>query len=156
MTRVCTVCKHKQLEEINKQLLNGTPYRDIAKHFELSSTSLHRHKERHIPTELSKAKEAREVAQADGLLDQVRNLRQKALNLLHQAETSNDLRAAGIFLKELREQIKLWAELEGRLATQPQINILINPQWIGLRTQIITALEPFPQAKEAVLHAIRE
>jgi hypothetical protein len=60
------------------------------------------------------------------------------------------------YLREIREQVKLWAELEGRLATQPQINILVNPQWVELRTTIIKALEPYPEAREAIVNAIRE
>jgi hypothetical protein len=154
LTRSCTICIHRNVEEINKLLLSGESYRSIAKRFEASESAVYRHKDSHIPTELSKAQEAKELAQADTLLDQVRNLRQKALNLLDQAESSNDLRAAGIFLRELREQIKLLAELEGRLATQPQINILVNPQWVELRTKIIKALDSYPQAREAVVNAL--
>ena len=88
-------------------------------------------------------------------LDQLQAVRDKAANLLDQAEASYDLRAAGTFLRELREQIRLMAELEGRLAAQPQITIINNPEWVELRTVIITALDPFPQAREAVVNAIR-
>jgi hypothetical protein len=56
---------------------------------------------------------------------------------------------------ELREQRKLLAELEGKLATEPQITIINNPEWIELRTLIVVALDPFPEAKEAVANAIR-
>jgi len=35
----------------------------------------------------------------------------------------------------------------GRLSAQPQVNILINPQWIELRTMIIKALEPYPELR---------
>jgi transcriptional regulator of heat shock response len=89
-------------------------------------------------------------------LDQLREVRAHAANLLDQAEASQDMRAAGTFLKELREQIKLMAELEGRLASQPQITIINNPEWVELRTVIIAALEPHPEAREAVVHAIRK
>jgi hypothetical protein len=58
------------------------------------------------------------------------------------------------YLKEIREQLKFIAELEGKLSSQPQITIINNPQWVELRTLIIGALEPYPEAREAVVHAI--
>jgi hypothetical protein len=103
---------------------------------------------------MAKATEAKEIVLADSLLQQTQDLRRKALSLLDQAEGAGDLRAAGLFLRELRELIKLWAELEGRLASQPQISIQINPEWIQLRTLIINALEPYPDAREAVVRAL--
>ena len=88
-------------------------------------------------------------------LDQLQAVRDKAASLLEQAEASDDLRAVGTFLRELREQIRLWAELEGKISNQPQITIINNPEWVELRTVIITALDPYPQAREAVVNAIR-
>jgi hypothetical protein len=55
----------------------------------------------------------------------------------------------------MREQIKLLAELEGRLATQTQVNVLINhPEWVELRTRIVRALAPYPDARRAVINAL--
>ncbi len=88
-------------------------------------------------------------------LDQLKEVRSKAASLLDKAEAAADLRAAGVFIRELREQIKLMAELEGKLATQPQITVINSPEWVELRTIIIQALDQYPEAKEAVVDAIR-
>lgn len=98
---------------------------------------------------------AARLENAASFFDQLREVRDKAASLLDQAEDSDNLRAAGVFLRELREQIRLMAELEGRIASQPQITIINNPEWVELRTVIISALEPYPEAREAVVHAIR-
>jgi hypothetical protein len=159
MGRQCTVCGHKDVEEINKLLLSGTSFRDIAGQFDLSKTALARHKESHIPKELLKSNEIQEIAKADALLVQLGEVREKTLSLLDKAEKAADTRVYGApvaYLREVREQIKLLAELEGRLASQPQITIVSSPQWIELRTLIITALEPYPDARQAVVHAIRK
>jgi hypothetical protein len=37
------------------------------------------------------------------------------------------------------------AEFEGRLAIQPQINVLINPQWIELRAMISVRAVVIPE-----------
>lgn len=164
--------------------LNGESFRRIAADFGYSETALRRHLSEHLSAALSEVKAAKDSAKeraketimaeeldnikagaakgtvarlenAASFFDQLRELRDKAASLLDQAEGAKDLRSAGTFLKELREQIRLWAELEGKLAAQPQINILMTPEWIELRTQIITSLDPYPEAKEAMVRAIR-
>ncbi|MCX8207414.1 MAG: hypothetical protein N3G75_06240 [Methanothrix sp.] len=75
--------------------------------------------------------------------------------MLDIAEKAGDTRSWPGFLRELREQIKLLAELEGRISSQPQVNVLINnPEWVQIRTEIINALDPYPEAREAVINAI--
>ena len=159
MGRQCTVCAHKDLDEINKLLLCSDSYRDLARQFGLSKDALARHKESHIPEELLKSNDIQEIAKADVLLVQLGEIREKTLSLLDKAEQAADTRVYGApvaYLREAREQIKLIAELEGRLASQPQVTIINSPQWVELRTLIITALEPYPKAREAVVHAIRK
>lgn len=159
MGRQCTVCAHKDLEEINRLLLCSDSYRDLARRFGLSKDSLARHKEGHIPKELLKSNDIQEIAKADVLLVQLGEIREKTLSLLDKAEQAADTRVYGApvaYLREVREQIKLLAELEGRLASQPQITIINNPEWIELRTVIIQALDDFPDAKQAVVHAIHK
>ncbi len=47
------------------------------------------------------------------------------------------------------------AELEGRLSRQP-VNLLVAPEWLEVRVQILAALQPFPEARQAIAEAIRE
>jgi len=98
---------------------------------------------------------AARLENAASFIDQLNEVRARAANLLDQAEASDNLRAAGVFLRELREQIRLMAELEGKISSQPQLTIINNPEWVELRTLIITALDDFPEARQAVTDAIR-
>ena len=98
---------------------------------------------------------AARLENAASFIDQLNEVRARAANLLDQAEASDNLRAAGVFLRELREQIRLMAELEGKISSQPQVTIINNPEWVELRTLIITALDDFPEARQAVTDAIR-
>jgi hypothetical protein len=34
------------------------------------------------------------------------------------------------------------------------INLVLSPEWLELRALIVGALEPHPEAREAVVHAI--
>lgn len=154
MSRTCTICTHPDKEEIDRLLLSGSSYRDIAGRFGTSKSAVERHKADHIPLILCKARDEFELDRAGDLWEQLHDLRERALNLLTRAEDAEDLRSAGIFLRELREQLKLLAELDGKLATQPQINILMNPQWLELRAVIVQSLEGFPEAREALVNAL--
>lgn len=182
----CGDTRRKELDRrLLEKEFSGESYRRISADFGYSETALRRHLAEHLVVSLRSVQLAKEEAKKEALakikanelevikaevkedvsgrlvvsescLDQVKELRLKAKELLDRAETADDLRASGVFLRELREQLRLWAELEGRLATQPQVNILVNPQWVELRTVIIKALEPYQDAREAVIHAIRE
>jgi DNA polymerase-1 len=59
------VCDHPQRHSIDEALVSGSPYRSVAKRFELSETAVYRHKIEHLPAHLLKAREVEEVAQAD-------------------------------------------------------------------------------------------
>lgn len=157
--RPCTVCQHPCRDEIDKLLLpSDANFAAISRDFAgISEDALKRHKEGHIPKELLKSSDIQEIAKADLLLEQLKTAREKTLTLLDKAEAAADTRAYGppvAYLREIREQIKLLAELEGKLASQPQINIVLLPEWIELRTRIVNALRPYPQALEAVRDAI--
>jgi len=156
MPRKCTICEHPQVDEINKALLKGVSLRNIAKQYFVSAASLHRHKEGHLPAKLVKAREAREIAKADSLLDQVTELRDKALSILDKAEQAGDLRTALQGVREAKGCLELLARLQGELQEQATVNVLINPQWLSLRTVILQTLEPYPEARLRLAEALRE
>jgi hypothetical protein len=112
MPRRCTVCDHPERHSIDEALVTGAPYRSVAKRFELSESAVYRHKTEHLPAHLSKAREAEEVAQADDLLEQVRNLQAHALNILERAEKAGDLRTALAAISQARGNLELLGQPE--------------------------------------------
>ena len=178
----CVICTHKKVTEINDRLINkphtGESFQIIADYFRVSQTTLQNHykgnpdknEPSHISELLSKSVDAKEALKADNTFSEyqkakgrIEDLSKKTYDLLAKAEAAKDHKACIGYIREargqeseLREQRKLLAELEGKLATQPQITIINNPEWVELRTVIIKALDPFPEAKEAVVLAIRE
>jgi len=156
MPRKCSICEHEKVEEINRLLLAGVPLRDLAGRYSVSKTALHRHKESHLPAELTKAREAQDVTKADSLLDQVIELRNKALSILAKAERAGELRTALQGVREAKGCLELLARLQGELQERTTVNILVNPQWITLRTVILKALDGYPEARQAVARALRE
>ena len=78
MPRKCSICQHVARVSIDKSLINGEPLRNIAGRYAVSTSALHRHKERDLPKALVKASKAEEIARSDSLLEQVRSLAERA------------------------------------------------------------------------------
>ncbi len=94
MPQVCTICGHTSRSKIDRALVERQAFRAIARQYKVSKDALIRHHDDHLPAALVKAQQAAEAAQADALLAQVVDLRDKALGVLDKAEGSDDLRAA--------------------------------------------------------------
>jgi hypothetical protein len=94
------------------------------------------------------------VAHADDLLEQVRDLQVRTFAILEAAEASEQHRTALSAIREARGNLELLAKLLGELDDRPTVNVLISPEWLELRTVIVGALEPYSEARGAVLRAI--
>jgi hypothetical protein len=154
MPRRCTVCDHPERHGIDEALVTGTPYRSVAKRFNLSESSVYRHKTEHLLAHLLKAREVEEVARADDLLEQVRRLQGRALDILERAEKAGDLRTALAAISQARGNLELLGKLAGELDERPVVNLNVSPEWLELRAIIVGALEPHPEAHRAVLRAL--
>jgi hypothetical protein len=154
MPRRCTVRNHPERHSIDEALVSGASYRSVAKRFRLSDSAAYRHKTEHLPTHLLKAREVEEVAQADNLLDQVRNLQTHAVDILERAEAVGDLRTALAAISQARGNLELLGKLAGELDERPVVNLNVSAEWLELRAVIVGALEPHPQARGAVLSAL--
>jgi hypothetical protein len=155
MPRRCTVCDHPGSHSIDGALVTGAPYRSVAKQFALSESAVYRHKTEHLPTHLLKARQVEEVAQADDLLEQVRNLQTHALDILERAEETGDLRTALAAISQARGNLELLGKLAGELDERPVVNLNVSAEWLELRSVIVGALEPHPAAHRAVLRALQ-
>ena len=154
MPRVCTICTHKSRAKIDQALVARRPFRHIAGQYGVSKSALVRHHDDHLPAALVKAQDATEAAQADALLAQVVELRDKALDVRDTAQGSEDLRAAIGAIREARGCVELLAKLAGQLKDAPTVNILVSSEWQGLQAVILQALEPHTDARLAVAEAL--
>jgi hypothetical protein len=115
MARPCTVCRHANRSEIDSALINGQSLRNIAKQFRIGATAVFRHKRDHIPKTLVKAAEAdaeiQEVARGEDLLEQVRDLNQRTLRILQEAEKTGDSRTALAAVREARGNAELLCKM---------------------------------------------
>jgi hypothetical protein len=96
------------------------------------------------------------VTNADNLLDQIVYYEAEARRFKELAESQGDLELALKSVDRALKCLDLFARVRGIIQEQPQVTIINNPEWVELRTLIITALEPYPEAREAVVHAIHK
>jgi transposase-like protein len=157
MPRVCTVCSHEERYEIDELLASRqSTYRGIARRYSVSEDAVSRHvANRHISELIALAADAERAARADSLLDRLEALQSRTLAILEATEETNEHRTALAAIREARGNLELIGEVTKELDRTPQLNLHLNPEWIELRTVIVQALEPYTEARESVLRAIR-
>jgi len=101
VSRKCTICKHPDRDTIDAAIVQGTPLRNIAAQFDVSTTALQRHKA-HVSQALLEAASNSDELSASKLLQDLANLQAKALSLLDVAEKAKDIRGALGAIRECR------------------------------------------------------
>ncbi len=154
MPRRCTICTHDKRDDIDQALVARQPVRAIARQYGVSKDALLRHHDDHLPAALVRAQEATEAAQADNLLAQVTDLRDRAIGILDTAEAEEDLKAAIAAIREARGCVELLAKLAGQLQAAPTFNPVLMPEWREFQAAILAALGPHAEARLAVASAL--
>lgn len=217
MPRVCTVCRHKARDAIDRALVDGAPARRIVEQYGLSKGAVGRHQADHLPAALLKGEEAREEVRSLGLVEQLERWLER-VNLLFDAcdrwlrdpedpsrydigPRAEDLKvvfseagpdgtpvrkkkklsellalvegtARVVELVEtkhadprelilrtharLQSHQELIAKLLGELKDQPTINLTVAPEWLQIRSTLLVALGPYPEARQAVVAALAQ
>ena len=150
MPRTCSICANPDRAALDTALVSGEALRGIARRFAVSEDALFRHRSDHIPAALTKAKDAEAVADADDLLTQVQDLRRLAMHLLAKASAAGDYRTALMGIREARACIETLLEVEEKIDRRPVVNLMIAPEWLAVRSALMAALLPFPEARAAV------
>jgi hypothetical protein len=154
MPRGCTVCAHGERAAIDAALAAGEAVRTVASRYvPLSKTAVQRHKDEHMTEMLRKARQAREGATDEHALDVVKQLKAingASLQILHEARQGQDPQTALKAVDRIQRQIELQAKLLGDLDDRPQVNVIVSPEWVSIRGEILVALRPYPEARQAV------
>jgi hypothetical protein len=90
MPRTCTICRHVQRHQIEADLQAGLPYRDVARHHDISHHALWRHWANHV---------SRHSATALATVT-------KIIALLEQAETASMWNTTLVTLKAVRRCVE--------------------------------------------------
>lgn len=165
MSRECSLHGRqyaKKIDKINDRLIQRSvsceSYRSIAEEFGVSESSLLRHATNCIADQISKAKDIADTIGGESLKCRLKAHRERIEDCFSRALASDNLRDCHNFITDGLAEMKFEAELEGKIAAQAQVNVQVNvlqsPEWISLQSRLIKALEPYPEARAEVVHAI--
>lgn len=94
MPRRCSICQHPDLAAIDERLVEGAALSKTAAIYRVSEDALGRHKEKHLPAKLVRAKQVRDGTEADALMARVLIYEQQARDVYDAARGVSDLNAA--------------------------------------------------------------
>jgi hypothetical protein len=170
----CTICRHEHRALIESTRLAGASLDSVAAKYSVSRDSIHRHMKSHVsddlraellaavPLEQLAAEAAREGLTVLQYLSLTRATLVRQMQL---ASSVNDHHATATVARALNETNRLIAGITGELSTiaaRNSINITNNlvlhehPEFVRLRSGLLRALGPFPEARDAVVTVLLE
>lgn len=154
--RKCTICTHPQREEIDRAIARGESYRDISARYSVTVQAIYRHARAHLPQPVQAAVQAEMVEHGARILSQVRELNQRARQLLDEAAAHRRYTGAAAFLKEARELLTLEARLLGELDTRDKVEVHTHLDVRALAVRLYRELEDEPELAERVGRVLME
>jgi transposase len=116
MPRTCLACSSPEREAIDKALVVGESFRNIAERVSISPAALFRHKN-HVASAIGKAQTQHEERLGETLLDEMRRVQRKAWELLARTESDGDHRGSIVALREVRECLESLGEMLAKADT---------------------------------------
>jgi hypothetical protein len=155
--RVCTICINPDRAEIERLIVNQVSYRNIAERFDTSLAVINRHIPHVLASLIAERDEARKE-QALDVMAQLKAINNTTLQILKECrDAGKDKSGLALFaIDRIQKQIELQAKLSGILDERPkvEVNVSISQEWISIRTDILQALLPYPEARQAVIVAL--
>jgi len=170
MSRSCTSCQHLKRPEIDRRLAAGEPSTQIARDYDLNSSSLHRHRKNCLKLAPSNQikKEAAQGSAAVVLLPSKETLSGAYLELrtridkvVEQAQEQRSLNVAISGLNSIRQTLDSLARLAGHLQpANTQVNVAVQTNVnVGAKEiaeRLIQQFDHEPELKAQIAQALLE
>jgi hypothetical protein len=167
----CQGCNHVERVRIERLLAAGASIKGAARKFAIDYHALRRHWRNHVSAEARAAyiagagatKDQLEEIVADeslGLIDHYRIVRGALYKGFSAASELADGNSIALLAGRLHENFRDCGRLTGELQRGPllniQNNVLVNPDYTRAIARIVAAVAPYPEAREAVIAALRD
>jgi hypothetical protein len=167
----CQGCNHPERVRIERLLASGASIKGAARKFSIDYHALRRHWNNHVSTEACSAyiagagviKDQLEEIVTDeslALIDHYRIVRGALYKGFGAASELGDGNALALLAGRLHENLRDSGRLTGELQRGPLLNIqnnlLVNPDYSKVIARIVSAVAPYPEAREAVIAALRD
>jgi hypothetical protein len=169
----CIVCAHPERARIEFAKVSGASLDNIAATFKISRDAVHRHCLNHL-TDADRAdylaavpmKDLAEKAAVEGMsvLEYFSIIRGVLMSQFQLANSINDRQAVSTLAGRLTETLRAIANITGEMGSMAansisitnNVNILNSPIVANLQANLLQALAPYPDARAAVVIALRQ
>ena len=167
----CQGCNHPERVRIERLLAAGASIKGTARKFTIDYHALRRHWVNHVSTDARAAyiagagatKDQLEAIVADeslALVDHYRIVRGGLYRGFGAASEIGDCNTLALLAGRLHENLRDCGRLTGELQHGPllniQNNVLVGPDYSKAIARIVSAVAPYPEAREAVIAALRD
>lgn len=169
----CQVCRHEERWRIELLRAGGASLDSLAQKFSVDRDAIWRHWQNHVtdeakatylvgPADMATLAE-KAAAEGDSVLDYLRMCRSTLVAQLAAMNEAGDARGAGYITGQLVKVLETIARVTGEigdLARSVTINntnvaVVNHPQFASVQATMLRALAPFPDARTAVVAALR-
>jgi hypothetical protein len=160
--KTCRTCAHRERAAIDLALSRGVSPPAVARRYKLGPDSVYRHARNHLTAAL-RAKllcgpdldidlDRLRETESQSLLANLVALRHRLFATFDLAEEHGDTHLISRISAQLHHNLEITGKLLGDLGVGSTsiTNVLIQPQYVEMRVELVRALAPFPEAKQAV------
>jgi hypothetical protein len=169
----CAICRHEERWRIELLRAGGASLDSLAAKFKVDRHAIHRHWHRHVSDEakakmlfgpVEMANLAEKAAQeGDSVLDYLRMCRSVLAAQLSATSEAGDARGAALVAGQLTRTLETIGRLTGQLSQLAAGHVTINnhvaiinsPAFATVQATMLKALAPFPEARVALVEALR-
>jgi hypothetical protein len=165
-----TIDLHPDRARIERDIALRVPIDKIAKKYGVSAHKITWHARHKMPAQLKAALigkrlkdevdlEKLRIEESEGLLANLAGLRARLLVSFDKAQAAGEHSAVATLGNQLHKNLQIVGDLLGEFAShqiQTNINILIQPEYMELRSGLIRILGDYPKAREAVLSVFQQ
>jgi hypothetical protein len=162
-----SILQHPDRARIEYDLARGVPPRAVSKKYGPTIWALYRFRKK-LPPQLRAAAIGRKLKsgaeldalredESQGILQNLALQRARLLLVQDQALEKDDVREVTLVADAIARNISLTGRYLGEFAqhsVQTSINVLISTEYLDLRTDLLRALAPYPDARRAVAAAL--
>jgi hypothetical protein len=168
----CSICTHPDRAMVEQTRIAGASLDTIAAKYGVSRDAIWRHMSKHVSEDLRAEylagiplKELAEKAASEGVsvLQHFAIIRATLMTQFQLAASVNDKNATAILAGRLTEVLREIGRITGEMGALAANSITINnttvlnsPVFATLQANLLTALAPFPEARAAVVQALRQ
>jgi len=148
----CSFCNHRDAALLEQQIaIKELTQAQTAKIIGCNKSTVSRHMANCVPSRIRESMKP-EPVEVPGLnvVNALTTSHAKTLEILLDSLAEGDRKTALMAIHAETRQLDLMAKITGQVNAAPQLNFLLNPEFIMLKRIIVETLLPYPDARVAL------